>query len=172
MKIHALLQLSAFGFGMIASGIEATAPLLEVKESIAIAVPPELAWKMVGNFKDLGWHPAVDATQISVAGGSERQAIRTLRLKDGGTIVEQLCAQDDDRMSQRYAMLESPLPVTDYEATITVNPDGAGSSQVIWQARFRRKEETASDDASVAEIVRGIFSSGLTALKKELQTQQ
>ena len=47
-------------------------------------------------------------------------------LGDGAMIVEELVAWDDDAMSYTYTAVEGPLPVDNYESTITVTEAGEG----------------------------------------------
>ena len=49
---------------------------------------------------------------------------RTLTLKDGGKIKEKLLESDDTSYS--YEIIESPLPVKNYKAKLSVEPDERG----------------------------------------------
>ncbi|HJV80372.1 SRPBCC family protein [Noviherbaspirillum sp.] len=170
MKFRALLQFSVLGMGVLAHGIAASATLLDVRESIAIAAVPEVVWKAVKDFDDMRWHPAVAATRLTAGRNNEPQAIRLLTLKDGAGMTEQLRVHDDARRVQHYTMLESPLPVTDYDASLAVTPMEGGTSLVTWQARFRRKEDAPVDDDTVKKTISGIFAAGLGNLKQLLET--
>ncbi|WP_292932965.1 SRPBCC family protein [Noviherbaspirillum sp.] len=174
MKVRALLQLSALGMGMLANGIAiaASASLLDVQESVVIAAAPEVVWKAVKDFDNMSWHPAVAATRLTEGRNNERQAVRLLTLKDGARMTEQLREHDDARKVQRYTLLDSPLPVTDYGASIAVAPAGDGGSTVTWQAQFRRKQDAPVDDAAIKTTIRGIFAAGLGHLKQLLEAAQ
>ncbi|HJV87646.1 MAG TPA: SRPBCC family protein [Noviherbaspirillum sp.] len=172
MKFRALWQFTALGICVLAHGIAASAPLLDVRESIALSVAPGTAWQAVKDFDNMAWHPAVATTQLTAGRNNERQAVRLLTLKDGATMREQLREYDDARRAQHYAMLDSPLPVTDYEASLAVTQGEGGGAVVTWQARFRRKEGAAMDDTAVRSTISGIFAAGLGNLKQLLQGQR
>jgi len=89
---------------------------------------PTDMWGRIGNFQAVEWHPAV-ASVAPLAEGKRRD----ITLGDGGHILETLVGQGD--MSYTYSIDESPLPVADYEATISVREEGTGS-RVEWKASF------------------------------------
>lgn len=169
MKFRPLLQLAALGLGVLATGTAASDPMLDVRESIAIAAAPDVVWKAVKDFDNFGWHPAVASTELTAGRNNEAQAVRTLILKDGARITEQLREHDGAQMVQRYAMLDSPLPVTDYVASIEVRKNEGGSAMVVWHAHFRRKAGSDVNDEKVRGIIGGILASGLANLKNSLE---
>jgi hypothetical protein len=58
----------------------------------------------------------------------EEGSMRRLSLVGGGTIVEKLVKLDDKERVYSYSIIDSPLPVKNYEATIRVKDDGAGNT--------------------------------------------
>lgn len=169
MKFRPLLQLAALGLGVLATGTAASDPMLDVRKSIAIAASPEVVWKAVKDFDNFGWHPAVASTELTTGRNNEAQAVRTLLLKDGARITEQLQEHDGAQMLQRYAMLDSPLPVTDYVASIVVRKNEGGGSMVTWHAHFRRKTNAGANDEAAREMIGEILASGLANLKNILE---
>lgn len=172
MKFRPLLQLAALGVGVLGASTAASDPMLDVRESVAIAAAPNVVWKAVKDFDNFGWHPAIASTQLTAGRNNEAQAVRTLILKDGARITEQLRKHDDAQMVQRYAILDSPLPVTDYAASIEVRADEGGGSIVTWQSRFRRKADPSTNDETVRGMIGGILASGLANLKRMLERSQ
>lgn len=173
MKLHALLRLSVFGIGVVAQQLATASPLLAVEESVAIAASPDLVWKAVRNFDDMHWHPAVETTRLSLGRNNEPQAIRKLTLAGGGTITEQLHAHDDQLRTQRYAIIESPLPVDGYEAVLSVSPgDGSDVSVLKWEARFLARDSAGADGAATANSIRDILRAGLDNLKKAMESSR
>ena len=65
-------------------------------------------------------------------------------------------------MSYSYIITESPLPVSDYAATIKVEPNDKGTSTVTWSASFNA---AGADDAKAVEVITGVFDGGLKALE-------
>ena len=87
-------------------------------------------WALVGSFcaiKD--WHPAVADCETSKEGDVTS---RTLTLKDGSKIKERLT--DAEETSYSYAIVESPLPVKNYKATLSVeeDEDSPDRSEIHW----------------------------------------
>jgi uncharacterized protein YndB with AHSA1/START domain len=131
---------------------------LEVSKSVDVAAPPAKVWQTIGDFCGIGtWHPAIETCAPSTKDG---KPVRTLSLKGGGTIVEEQLARDDRKMDYSYTILESPLPVSDYKSTITVTPNGSGST-VQWQGTFKAK---GADDAKAKEVIAGIYDAGLNGI--------
>ena len=120
-------------------------------------------WEMAGGFETIGeWHPAVASLKM-VEG--EKEPRRLITLADGAIVDERLVELDDAKRSQTYTILESPIPLTNYFATISVQPEGAGS-RITWSANY---DPNPGQDATCVEIVSGIFESGLEALKQQLE---
>jgi hypothetical protein len=131
---------------------------LEAMKSIDVAAPPAKVWSTIGDFCGIGqWHPAIEKCVLSQDGG---KSLRTLSLKGGGTIVESQTARDDKAMSYTYAIVSSPLPVSDYSSTISVMPKGTGST-VKWTGSFKAK---GAPDAVAIDAISGIYESGLKAI--------
>jgi hypothetical protein len=82
---------------------------------------------------------------------------RTITLADGVVINEQVIRHSDDDMAYTYRIVESPLPLRDYESTISVeiDPDGA---RLTWSAEFTPAGAPAAD---VEAMVRGLYEAGL-----------
>ena len=84
--------------------------------------------------------------------------LRTLSLKGGGTIVEELMARDDAGRSYTYPILESPLPVADYKSTIRVLDEGG--TVIAWNGTFAAK---GAPDADAVAVIAGIYDAGLAS---------
>lgn len=105
-----------------------------------------------------GFHPAIAACELS-----DDKSIRTLTLADGAKIVEKQTDWDDAARSYSYDITDSPLPVSNYSATFSVADAGSGST-VTWTAEF----DPVGDEAAAKDVITGIFTSGLEALKAKL----
>lgn len=131
---------------------------IDVAKTATAAAPPAKVWQTIGDFCGIGtWHPAVETCVPSEKGGKK---MRTLSLKGGGTIVEEEVSRDDKVMSYTYAIVESPLPVSDYTSTLSVSPSGAGS-KLDWTGSFKAK---GAPDSVAADAIGGIYESGLKAI--------
>ena len=116
----------------------------------------DAVWTKVGNFCGIAsWHPALAGCDLS-ADGKER----TLTLKGGGTIVEDLVKWNDKGHSYTYTIKSSPLPVAHYISTIAVKKHGKGS-EIVWTGHFKAKGAPA---AKAKGIITGIYKAGADAL--------
>lgn len=136
---------------------------LTVEESAAVAAPPAVVWQLVGDYQGIaGWHPAVAAADITRGRNNVHGAVRTITTKEGARIVEELISRDKTRRTLRYRIVESPLPVKNYVATMSVQPEGFGS-RIAWKSHFERGNDV--DDAGAREIIAGIYRTGFDGLR-------
>jgi hypothetical protein len=143
--------------------VVAPALALEVTQSVEVSAPPEKVWETIGGFCSIAeWHPMIAACVDSEQNGV---AIRTLTTTDGGVLVERRVQYSEEGMSYSYEILESPLPVADYEATLAVM-DGPEGSMVTWSGEFDAKD---ASDATALETIDDIYGAGLAALKEQLR---
>ena len=130
---------------------------LEAKKELKVDATPEAAWAAIGEFCEISsWHPAVEKCELSEKDG---KTLRTLSLKGGGTILEELVEFDADDRSYTYIILESPLPVANYKSTIEVEDDGG--TVIEWAGSFDAK---GAPDADAVAVIEGIYDAGLTSL--------
>lgn len=143
----------------------------KVTESVTINAAPDAVWAKVKDFGALHtWHPAVEST--TAPDGNKAGSRRTLKLKGGGTVVEELETYSEADKSFSYRMKEAgPIPVTNYSSTLTVKAgSAAGTSTVEWRGAFYRgfpgndPPADKNDDAAVAAIT-NIYKTGLANLK-------
>jgi Polyketide cyclase / dehydrase and lipid transport len=83
-----------------------------IQATAQIPVDPVTLWRTAGSFHSVGrWHPMV----VHVEGqGNEPGALRIAQTRDGQQQVEQLQEVDPGQRLYRYAMISTPMPVTDY----------------------------------------------------------
>ena len=140
----------------------AAAEAIEVKKRREAPGKPAEVWAVVGDFcaiKD--WHPAVaECEQMEESGDT----YRILTLGDGGKIKEKLT--DTDETGYSYEIVESPLPVKNYSATIEVGEDDEDDRvEIEWEAEFDAADGT--EDADAKKIIVGIFNAGVSGIKKK-----
>ncbi|MBL8581928.1 MAG: SRPBCC family protein [Rhizobiaceae bacterium] len=141
--------------------------MTKVYVSTVIPAPAAEVWKIVRNFNGLpSWTPFVAESRIEHnAPPDQIGCIRNFSLRNGGRIRERLLALSDYDMSCTYAILESPMPLTDYIATLSLTPVTDGNATFAeWQAEFDCAPEREA--ALVRDIGTGVFQAGLTALKQ------
>jgi Polyketide cyclase / dehydrase and lipid transport len=133
---------------------------LQVTKSVKLDASAESVWKAVGEFCAISdWHPAVAKCEISKEGDA---TFRTLTLGDGAKIKEK--HNGSNPTGYMYAIIESPLPVKDYNALFDVTGDDK-SATIEWSASFLAN---GKPDGEVKEQISGIFDGGLKAIKEKL----
>jgi len=115
-------------------------------------------WKLIGGFNALpDWHPAIEKSELTEEGQT-----RTLSLAGGGKIIEKLEKVDDGARTYTYSIIDSPLPVANYTATITVKGEG-DSSTIEWSSEYEAKGASAEE---AMQAIQGIYQAGFDNLKK------
>jgi Polyketide cyclase / dehydrase and lipid transport len=133
--------------------------------SVEVKASPGDVWKLIGGFDRLqDWHPAVESSTVNgspTAIGTER----TLHLKGGGEIHEQLTSYSDSAMRYTYQILSSPLPVANYESHLGVVDEGGGKSLVIWGSTF--DPAGGATDKKAKAVIAGVYKAGLDNIVKK-----
>ena len=146
--------------GAAALMLAGSAAASDVVRQIDVDASPAKVWAAIGEFCGIGtWHPALEKCELSNQGGT---TLRTLTLKGGGTIVEKLVAWKGKKHSYTYAIVSSPLPVSNYVSTLSVVADGKGS-KLRWTGKFT----PVGDEAKAKETIGGIYDAGLAGIAKQ-----
>lgn len=165
MKTAALLSL-ALSIGLaLASPVEAASLAVGKKAEINVDAKKmheerTSLWKKFGGWCSIkDWHPAIANCEQSKEGDAQ---FRTLTLKDGGTIKERLVEQKD--FFYKYVIVESPLPVKNYEAQFALTPDDDDEDEInfAWSAVF---DAEGKPDKEARGTIDGIFKTGLDNIK-------
>lgn len=146
----------------------ASAAQLSSSEKIEIKVDPKAAnedskllWQRFGNFCQIAeWHPVV---RSCTEGKEDGVVYRTLSLEDGGKIKEKLLGLSPS--GYRYAIVESPLPVKNYEANFSVNSTN-DELDIVWSASYDAADGKA--DSAARAAIDGVFKSGIASIKSKL----
>ena len=128
-----------------------------------LSASADQVWGRIGEFGTLHeWHPAIDKSELD---GSGVGAKRNLYLAGGGgNVHERLDAEDAAGRSYTYTILESPLPVANYQAVIKVLDNGDGSCTVDWSSNF---DADGAPEADAMGAIQGVYQAGFDALKGE-----
>jgi hypothetical protein len=140
--------------------------MAQVYVSSVIAAPASSVWAIVRNFNALPeWTSFVAESRIEQNMPPDQVGcIRNFRLKDGGKIRERLLALSDYDMSCTYSILESPMGVENYIATLALTPiTDSNATFASWKAEFECAEEREND--LIKSIGQGVFQAAFTSLK-------
>lgn len=141
--------------------------MVQVYASSVIDASADNVWSRIRDFNGLPlWHPAIADSRIENSQPADRiGCIRHFHLREGGAIRERLLALSDYDYSCSYEILESPMGVERYIATLKLTPvtDG-GRCFAEWSAEFEcapGREQELSES-----IGGGVFQGGFDALKR------
>ena len=143
--------------------------MAEAYASSVIGAPAARVWERIRDFNGLpNWHPAIAESRIEGCGPSDQVGcVRAFRLKDGAFLREQLLALSDYDLSVTYSILESPMGVDNYVATLKLTPITDGDRTFAeWSAEFDCPPER--EDELVSLIAGDVFQGGFDALERAL----
>ena len=137
--------------------------------SSVIDAPAARVWERIRDFNGLPrWHPRIRDSRIENGEPADRVGcVRDFHLQNGERIRERLLGLSDYDMFCTYAILESPMPITDYVATLRLTPVTDGERTFAeWSAEF----DCAAADAEglVEGIGTDVFLAGFNALKRQM----
>jgi hypothetical protein len=141
--------------------------VVRVYTSTVIDASPDTVWARIRDFNGLPqWHPGIADSRIENSEPSDKVGcIRHFHTRDGGTIREKLLALSDYEYSCTYSILESPMGVDNYIATLKLTPVTDGMRTFAeWTAEFDCDE--GREAALTQSIGQGVFQGGFDALKR------
>lgn len=141
--------------------------MVKVYTSSVIEAPADKVWATLRDFNGLpSWHPAIAESRIEGREPADKiGCVRNFTLKDGGRIRERLLALSDFEFSCTYAILESPMGVENYKATVKLTPVTDGDRCFAeWSAEFDCAPDKERDLAQL--VGQAVFQGGFDALKK------
>lgn len=137
--------------------------------SSVIDAPVAKVWERVRDFNALPrWHPAIRDSRIENGEPSDRVGcVRDFHLQNGDRIREKLLGLSDYDYFCTYSILESPMPLTGYIATLRLTPVTDGDRTFAeWTAEFDCAPEF--EEGLVGNIGTNVFQAGFNALKRQV----
>ncbi len=141
--------------------------MVRIYVSSVIEAGADTVWARIRDFNALpDWHPAIADSRIENGERPDRVGcVRSFHTRDGGLIRERLLALSDYDFSCTYEILESPMGVSHYVATLKLTPVTDGNRAFAeWSAEFDCDE--GREGELVQLIGQGVFQTGFDALKR------
>jgi Polyketide cyclase / dehydrase and lipid transport len=141
--------------------------MARVYVSSVINAPAAKVWARVRDFNGLpNWHPAIADSRIENGEPADKVGcIRNFTLRTGDKLREQLLGLSDYDMVCTYSILDSPMPLTDYVATLRLTPiTDEDRTFIEWSADFECAPDKEND--LVTGIGTNVFQGGFDALKR------
>lgn len=134
-----------------------------ISRSADVEASASAVWSLIGPFCAIkNWLPPVG----ECIEDGKAPPTRVLVTKDGkAAFVETQTARNDNERSYSYAFLSSPLPVSNYKATIKVTAKGDGSSTITWSGSYTPDE---GKEKAASEALIGVYEAGLAEIKARL----
>jgi Polyketide cyclase / dehydrase and lipid transport len=140
--------------------------MIKVYTSSVIDASADAVWSHVRDFNALPkWTPFVAESRIEGGAPADQVGcVRNFRLKDGGVIRERLLTLSDYEFECTYAILESPMGVENYVATLKLTPVTDGTRTFAeWWAEFDCAQER---EAELSQLIgQGVFQAAFDSLK-------
>ena len=140
--------------------------MAKVYVSSVISAPASDVWARVRDFNALpNWHPGIAESRIENGEPSDKiGCVRNFKLTSGETLREQLLGLSDYDLFCTYAILDGPMPVSDYVATLRLTPiTDKDHTFIEWSAEFNC---APADEAELVNTIgQGVFQGGFDALK-------
>jgi hypothetical protein len=144
--------------------------MARVYRSALIHATADRAWNLIRNFDGLPqWHPAIEGSEIEAGLRADQVGcVRRFRLRSGGGLLrERLLALSDRERILTYSILESPMPVANYIATMRISPLTMESEAFAeWWAEF--DVTSGTEQAMISHIGDNVFVVGLDAVNRQL----
>lgn len=144
--------------------------------TIEINAPADKVWELVGNYRDMSWHPAIAKTEADPGELKKEVSKRKLTFKNGAVFTDTLTRYEPETKTIAFLTNEEDLktlPVEGYSSTISV-ADAGGKSKVEWKGAFYRgymnnDPPPELSDAAAIKAVAAFQKEGLEALKAKLE---
>lgn len=127
-------------------------------------------WPIISDFNGLpAWHPAIIDSFIEPGKfNGEIGCVRNFNLKNnGGNIREELMLLDNNEFLVKYKILNSPMFLSNYLATLKLQQIDSKSTKIMWQCNFDCHLKYKSALQNI--ISNNVFQAGFNALKNHFQ---
>ena len=141
--------------------------MARVYTSSVINASAARVWARVRDFNGLSnWHPAIAESRIENGEPADKVGcIRNFSLRNGDRLREQLLGLSDFDMFCTYSILDLPMPLTNYVATLRLTPiTDQDRTFIEWSADFDCAPDREGE--LLSNIGGGVFQGGFDALKR------
>ena len=141
--------------------------MVSIVKSAIVDAPIDRVWGVLRDFNGHDqWHPEVATSFIEDGKPSDTiGCVRNFKLKNGAALREQLLSLSDRDHSFSYCLLDTPIPLLNYVAHVTLKPvTDTGATFWLWTSRFttpKGRERELHD--MVAET---IYQGGIEAVRR------
>ncbi len=137
----------------------------EAKVVKTIKASADAVWEQLSDFGGIKPGGAIETVSVE---GEGIGMVRTMNLSTG-RVVERLDKHDSSNRTFTYVIIneDSPLPFSDYSATVVITDNGDGSSTVSWTGTF---EPRGVDEAQAINVATAIYAGAIKGARIALET--
>ncbi len=133
-----------------------------------VEAPVGTVWALLADFADVSWIPVAGRVDVDGSGVGMRRAIHGAGDRP---VVETLTHFDGDRMELGYSITDNPLPVSRFEALVSVHPSPGGAAEITWTVDYDPAGPEEADAAQQAiEAVYGMMAGWLADAATQART--
>jgi NADPH:quinone reductase len=139
---------------------------VRVHKSTVVDAPVEAVWAFLRDFNaHHRWHPIVAESAIEEGRyADEIGCVRRFRLADGGWLREQLLKLSDRDRTFTYCILEAPIPLYDYVATVRLKPV-TDADRTFWEWTSTFDTPPGEEGPLAALVGEQVYEAGFDAVK-------
>jgi ligand-binding SRPBCC domain-containing protein len=140
--------------------------MARIHVSSVVPAPIESVWEYVHDFNALPkWFPGVTDSHIEPGVAvNQPGCVRNFGLENGARIREHLLAISAQDHSWHYKMIECPLPIANYRATVRFSSDQAGGTLAEITSEFDVAE---AQEKEMVGLLTGIYTGAFEMVKKQ-----
>jgi NADPH:quinone reductase-like Zn-dependent oxidoreductase len=138
----------------------------KVARSTIIDAPIEAVWAVRRDFNGHDrWHPIVAESHVEAdRAPDEVGAVRNFRLRNGAQLREQLLELDDRDHTFTYCILDSPIPLIGYVATVRLRRVTDGN-RTFWDWRSQFSTPPGMEQQLARMVGEEVYESGIEAIR-------
>lgn len=139
--------------------------MAKIHVSGVVPAPVERVWDYIRDFNGLPkWFPGVTDSHIEDGPAvNQPGCVRNFGVAGGRRMREQLIEVSDGEHRFSYKMIESPMPIKNYVATVRLTNHGESGTTIEISSQF---DVAKSDEKGMLEMLAGIYHGAFGLLKK------
>lgn len=123
---------------------------MKIKVVKEIPISLEKVWGILSDFGNMDWAPGLEKTEVIGQGDG---MIRRLYMPGMEPIDEVLTYMDNENKKFAYTIPRGmPLPVSDYQAEVTVQEADNGGCRIVWTSEAVAKGDIKAAEKMVADM--------------------
>ena len=144
--------------------------MVDVRRSTVLDAPIDTVWQILRDFNGHeSWHPAVTASSIEERDSADSVgAVRCFRLVDGAYVREQLLALSDRETSFAYCILEAPVQLRNYVASVRLR-SVTSDDTCLWEWRATFDPPVSEREKLKRFVTQDIIEAGFQAVRALLR---